>query len=518
MKKLLLSLALVATGAGFASAQTTVEFLSSNKQLEYTGTTSGNNIQPLQTLSNGGVTITFTKDNGSVKGSTNPAWYGFAEGQTYNSFRCYANNTMTLAAPSGQQIKSIEITFADNFGKDAYANLIADSGTITPQVDKTNNPPTNGMTITWTGDAASVKLAVPNDKSLTVGNKSPQCQMIKIIVTLGTGGGPVAPAAPVISGTETFYGATNTVSITAAAGATIYYTMQYNGTPADPTTSSLEYEEEIVINNTATIKAIAVKDGLTSAVASKTFTKGTATEVASIADFLTKEKGTVCVFKNPVTVMGLYNKRYLFVKDASGALQIFDGSGKLDRPYQMGQTISGFTVKADVYNNNPQGAAADFISTFPATGAGTAREIKPLAIAATEDAVKANLNNYVVLTGTITKTDNNYYIDAVQLYDRFSLKTITETNVGQTKDVAGYAVIFNKTPELYYTQLGEPNTLSVGGIEESTAPIYGAEGYVVAPEGAQIYSISGVRVANNGLAAGVYLVRFNGNTTKVVVK
>lgn len=36
MKKLLLSLALVATGMGLANADTTVEFLSSNKQLTYT--------------------------------------------------------------------------------------------------------------------------------------------------------------------------------------------------------------------------------------------------------------------------------------------------------------------------------------------------------------------------------------------------------------------------------------------------------------------------------------------------
>ena len=41
MKKLLLSLALVATGMGMANADTTVEFLSSNKQLTYTGTVSG---------------------------------------------------------------------------------------------------------------------------------------------------------------------------------------------------------------------------------------------------------------------------------------------------------------------------------------------------------------------------------------------------------------------------------------------------------------------------------------------
>ena len=519
MKKLLLSLALVATGMGMANADTTVEFLSSNKQLTYTGTVSGNNIQPLKTLTNAGVTITFTKDNGDDKGSTQPAWYGFAEGQKYNSFRCYANNTMVFTVPSGQNVKKIDITFADNFGAQQYANLIPSTGTITPQVDKTNNKPTNGMTITWEGNASTVTLAVPNDKTLTVNGNAPQCQAVKILVTYGTGSGPTAPGAPTIEGTTPFYGASNTVTMTAETGAEIYYTMTAGTTaPADPTTSSLKYDGEIVINGTTSFKAIAVKNGLSSSVTSKTFTKGEAISVSSIADFLNQNNDEVCTFTNPVTVMGLYNKRYLFVEDATGALQIFDGSSKLDRPYEMGQTIKGFTVQRGVYNNTPQGNAADFIGTFQATADGTAHYINPKSIASTEEAFKANLNRYVYITGAITKTGNNFFMNTVQFFDRFSLKLITDAMAGQTKDVAGFAVMFKTTPELYYTKVGEPNTLGVNGVEEGTEAIYGTYGNIVAPEGAQIYNLSGMKVANGNLPAGIYLVRNNGKTTKVVVK
>jgi hypothetical protein len=50
------------------------------------------------------------------------------------------------------------------------------------------------------------------------------------------------------------------------------------------------------------------------------------------------------------------------------------------------------------------------------------------------------------------------------------------------------------------------------------APIFGIQGAVVAPEGAEIYSLSGARVANGDLQAGLYIVRYNGKSRKVIVK
>ncbi len=74
--------------------------------------------------------------------------------------------------------------------------------------------------------------------------------------------------APVIAG-ETPFDSTTEVTIAAAEGATIYYTD--DGTT--PTSGSTEYTEALTLDATTTIKAIAVKGGITSEVASKTFTK-----------------------------------------------------------------------------------------------------------------------------------------------------------------------------------------------------------------------------------------------------
>ena len=73
---------------------------------------------------------------------------------------------------------------------------------------------------------------------------------------------------PVISGTTPF-DSTTEVAIAAAEGATIYYTD--DGTT--PTDASTEYSAALTLDATTTIKAIAVKGGITSEVASKTFTK-----------------------------------------------------------------------------------------------------------------------------------------------------------------------------------------------------------------------------------------------------
>lgn len=74
--------------------------------------------------------------------------------------------------------------------------------------------------------------------------------------------------APVIAGTTPFETSTE-VTISAAEGATIYYTN--DGTT--PTSGSTEYTEALTVETTTTIKAIAVKGGITSDVSSKTFTK-----------------------------------------------------------------------------------------------------------------------------------------------------------------------------------------------------------------------------------------------------
>ena len=85
----------------------------------------------------------------------------------------------------------------------------------------------------------------------------------------GTGSvDPVTVAAPQFSG-DTQFTETTQVTMTAESGATIHYTT--DGTT--PTSSSTTYSVPITLSDTTTVKAIAVKDGISSSVTSRTYTK-----------------------------------------------------------------------------------------------------------------------------------------------------------------------------------------------------------------------------------------------------
>ena len=89
--------------------------------------------------------------------------------------------------------------------------------------------------------------------------------------TGGTGGsGTSTVNAPVISGSTPFAEST-TVTMSAESGAEIRYTT--DGTT--PTAGSTLYSEPITLTATTTVKAIALKNGLNSSVATKVFTKST---------------------------------------------------------------------------------------------------------------------------------------------------------------------------------------------------------------------------------------------------
>lgn len=84
----------------------------------------------------------------------------------------------------------------------------------------------------------------------------------------GGGGSAVTVAAPTFSG-ETQFTESTQVTMSGPAGASIFYTVD----GSTPTDQSLEYEEPITLSATTTVKAIAVKDGVSSAVTSRTYSK-----------------------------------------------------------------------------------------------------------------------------------------------------------------------------------------------------------------------------------------------------
>ena len=87
----------------------------------------------------------------------------------------------------------------------------------------------------------------------------------------GTGGDSQTETvtAPTISG-ETQFTETTQVSISGPASAEIRYTTD----GSTPTAESTLYSEPFILSDSATVKAIAIKDGVSSQVSTKSFTKG----------------------------------------------------------------------------------------------------------------------------------------------------------------------------------------------------------------------------------------------------
>jgi hypothetical protein len=75
--------------------------------------------------------------------------------------------------------------------------------------------------------------------------------------------------APSFSGETQFTDSTQ-VTISCPDGATIHYTVD----GSTPTAESTQYSEPLTFTETTTLKAIAIKDGVSSAVTSRTYTKG----------------------------------------------------------------------------------------------------------------------------------------------------------------------------------------------------------------------------------------------------
>ena len=90
---------------------------------------------------------------------------------------------------------------------------------------------------------------------------------------------PTTVAAPTISGTTPFDGST-TVTITAETGASIYYTL--DGTT--PTASSTLYSAPFTLTATTTVKAIAIKDNVSSSVTTQEFVRNSNTSQSYYAN------------------------------------------------------------------------------------------------------------------------------------------------------------------------------------------------------------------------------------------
>ena len=369
-----------------------------------------------QTTTSQGITIYYAKG-----GSNTPT----SQGLTANHIRFYKNSSVTISAAS--PITKIVFTAASNY--DA-ANLIPEVGT------------NEGGT--WTGSATEIKF------NLSVA----QVRVTKMIVTLEDG----TVAAPYFTPAEgTFYGPTD-VTIKAQEGATINYTLD----GSTPTTTSAVYSEPINVTATTTIKAIATLNGVTSDMATATYTIETAPTVANIAAYAALADNTNAGFSNPVVVT-YANGQNTYVKDATGFMCIY--GNEISGKYTQGDVIpAGFGGLKTTYNNGVE-------MHFPLFGFEDATETQAVE---PDEVTVANFGSsqmwqYVVLRGAQITYHNGRYLgfrvenstDSVAGYNQFNL---TLPDASATYDIYGIVTSYNGNIQMYPIEFVDVNPTFVDNI------------------------------------------------------
>lgn len=483
MRKLLLSLFAVVTAVCMTNAAE-VTLLTNSDASTWEGDTNG-----YSTVLDG-FTISYTK--GSSNNAVAPSG---------NHIRVYKGATFTVKSNNAEFITGIVINCT---GKDHCNTIVVGGEDVV--ADNTN------YTITWTGSLPEFVASSDNG----------QIRIKSIVVTYGQ---PAAVAAPTFSPKGgTYYEAQEVTLSCATAGAEIHYTT--NGD--EPNASSSVYSSPIKVETTTTIKMMAIKGNDQSNIVSATYTIAQPTEVANIAAFNALAKETVVEFTNPVNVI-YQNGKYLFVQDATGALQIY---GEIEQKYNNGDIIpGGFMGKVDVYGIIQLVPMAE---TFKPATKGTA--IEPLAVTS-QEVVDALMNKLVKISNvTIVRdgTSRNYTLtDAsgdLNLYSRFTDVAIPEDD--KKYDVTGIVNRFNDI-QVFPIEIVE-NTGGSGLVNaesgNSAQVVAGDKAInIEAAESAQVLVVNtlGQVVANEEIAvgantinvpAGLYIVRINNAVTKVIIK
>lgn len=427
--------AAMALVSSLSFAQTTVTFTAGTDKAQAIGAA---------TLEKDGVSIAIGKNGGDFSRTDN--------------YRIYQNQNLTISSTVGN-ITKISFTCSIEKDKGGANNLTTLTGTYTPSSDN--------KTGVWEGNSSSVVFkATPK-----------QFRATKIEVTYAASGNFLA--APTISGTTDFTESA-TVTITAAEGATIYYTT--NGQDPDQREGT-EYTAPFTISETTTVKAIAYKGDLESSIATQEFTKKEIKAASDIAAFnnLADKDETVLTLNDAKVLYSwtsLNGNNSTYIRDASGALCLYNAGLDL----KAGQILNGtVNITRSSYNGTIQGAKNDKTSktTFTATDgeAPIANTIKPADAA-------SHVSDLVQFTNVnIVNNSNRFYIvdgdNKVQVYNGFHISGYTVA-AAENVDVKGILVKYQTTYEVYPIEVpvatGITEIKADKAVLDANAPMYNLAG------------------------------------------
>lgn len=230
------------------------------------------------------------------------------------------------------------------------------------------------QTFSYDLNQANARIRILANGFATSGANGKRINVDNLILT-DNGGASVSQSPIITPATGNIYSPI-TITITAAEGASIYYTT--NG--SEPTNASTVYTAPFNVSATTTVKAIAYETGKNpSSVATATYTLVTANTVANIAALRAITLPSTEIYKltgEVVLTLKSSTRNAKYIQDATGAIVIDDPSGKITTNYNLGDGITGITGTLALYQNMLQ-----FTPTGdPGAATSTGNTIAPLSV------------------------------------------------------------------------------------------------------------------------------------------
>lgn len=423
-----------------------------------------NRYQPLESLKLGDYAFSFTTTN--TNATSAPAFYYPTANQAANgndacTIRVYAKTAMTVTAPAECTIRTI--TF-----KGSNANKLNEvevsTGAINPNTGAT------AANLEWAGETDAVTFTFAGTYRITEMN-----------ITFDNHSATPAAAAPTFSKEAGEFTEPFALTLSAAEGATIYYTLD----GSVPTMDSEVYAAPIMISQTTTVKAVAHEEGKRmSPVATATYTLTVSyATLKELAEAGLADTKSVVKYSGEATVV-YQNGQYLYLTDATAPLLAF---GKLNTTYEPGDVITGFAGKMAVYNglNELYTEAATFGEPVKKVAA---PEPKTMDV---EDITLDDQNLYVRIAGVkvvaTTSEDNKTTYTLVDqkdadiiLYNRFTGVEIPTDD--QLYNVFGLVSVFKEDMQIFPIKFVNPSEdgVEIINVADGAAIYYNLQGQRVA--------------------------------------
>lgn len=366
-----------------------------------------------------------------------PKYYTSGSAARFYGHSSGDGNSMTLIPAAGYKITGVTINAVSGKTTNvAYAiDGVAGESTVSA----------SGLVYEWSGINATQSFMFQN---ATVGNTN-QLHITSITITYMESGAVVVPA-PTFSLPSGVYYTEQTVSLSGATGANIYYSIN-NGDP-------ILYSEPFTVSTTSTISAYAVLGDVTSG--TSTVTISFPVQLVNVAALTAANADNSTIYQLTGDVQYVWRQgKSIFVQDTTGGLYVYDDHNKISTQYNNGDVISG-----GIYGTlKPYNGMVELVPTDNIAEGTPGTAIKPIVTTIAD--IKANPAQYMyklvalrngafqgktITTGNSAAKTIEFYQggDTMVVFNQFNTVNATFT-ANEPGVVIGFVGKFNSTIEIF---------------------------------------------------------------------